>query len=240
MNAALLAQGQVNEEAEASHETAQRAAIEARLLDLHTAIPGVISSFNSQAQTAKVQPAIKRIWREQGALDLPECLDVPVQFPGAGQFALCFPVAAGDDCLLVFAERCIDQWYKLGGTQLPGEWRIHDLSDGFALMGFRSSPSRLDAEPWPSDAIELRCPSGSHIHLGQDASQALIQGTDRWTAEAQMWASAIAAVTTLAGASTGVLAPLAAGFTALQSAMQTWKTAADNASGYLSTTSRTT
>ena len=31
-------------------------------------------------------------------------------FPGGGGFALTFPVAAGDECLVVFASRCIDDY----------------------------------------------------------------------------------------------------------------------------------
>ena len=68
---------------------------------------------------------------------------MPVVFPGGGGFALTFPVAAGDECLVVFASRCIDAWWQSGGVGEPMEPRMHDLSDGFALIGVRSQPAHV-------------------------------------------------------------------------------------------------
>lgn len=56
-------------------------------------------------------------------MDLPILPDVPVVFPGGGGFALTFPVAAGDECLVVFASRCIDAWWQSGGVGEPMEPR---------------------------------------------------------------------------------------------------------------------
>jgi hypothetical protein len=36
---------------------------------------------------------------------------------------------------VVFASRCIDGWWQSGGVQPPAEFRMHDLSDGFAIPG---------------------------------------------------------------------------------------------------------
>lgn len=111
--------------------------------NIHTAIPGIVQSFDPKKQTATVQPAIKRIWTDDGPLDLPVCVDCPVQFPGGGGLFLTFPVSKGDECLLVFSERAIDAWHANGGSQEPSDYRLHDLSDGFALMGFSSIPRAI-------------------------------------------------------------------------------------------------
>ena len=41
----------------------------------------------------------------------------------------------------MFASRCIDAWWQSGGyNNKPLEFRMHDLSDGFAIPGPRSLP----------------------------------------------------------------------------------------------------
>ncbi len=129
----------------ATPEEAHAAQIEGRLKDLHTCLPGIIASFDPDTQTASVQPAIQRIFTEKGAVNLPLCVDVPVAFPGGGDFFLTFPVKSGDECILMFSERAIDNWHASGGTQTPAEYRLHDLSDGIAIVGLNSQPHKLAA-----------------------------------------------------------------------------------------------
>lgn len=126
-----------------SPEQAHAAQIEGRLKELHTMLPGIIVSFDPDKQTATVQPAIQRIFTDKGPVNLPVCVDVPVAFPGGGDFYLTFPVKPGDECILAFSERCIDHWYAAGGTQTPSEYRLHDLSDGIAQVGLNSQPRKL-------------------------------------------------------------------------------------------------
>jgi hypothetical protein len=85
---------------------------------------------------------------------LPLLTDVPVQFPGGGGFYLTFPVNKGDECLLVFADMCIDGWWQSSGVQNQMEKRRHDLSDAMALMGFSSVPNVV-RDP-SGDSIALR------------------------------------------------------------------------------------
>lgn len=111
---------------------------------LWTALPGIIQSFNATAMTCVVQPAIQSfVTADDGSMvltTLPLLLDCPVQFPAGGGCTLTFPVKPNDECLVVFASRCIDSWWQSGGIQAQAELRMHDLSDGFALLGFRSQP----------------------------------------------------------------------------------------------------
>lgn len=138
----------------ASPETAAAAQIEGRLKDLHTCMPGIIASFDPDKQTASVQPAIQRIFTEKGAVNLPLCVDVPVCFPGGGDFQLTFPVKAGDECILMFSERAIDLWYSQGGTTQPSEYRLHDLSDGMAVVGINNQQKKLT--DFNNTDVELR------------------------------------------------------------------------------------
>lgn len=152
------AQIQRDQQQAATPEEAHAAQIEGRLKDLHTCMPGVIVAFDPATQTAQVQPAVQRIFTEKGAVNLPVCVDVPVQFPGGGDFFLTFPVKAGDECILWFSERAIDNWHTTGGTAPPAEYRLHDLSDGMAMVGLNSQPRRIPG--FSDSATQLRSRSG--------------------------------------------------------------------------------
>ena len=65
-------------------------------------------------------------------------------FPGGGGWSITFPVSKGDEALVVFASRCIDDWWQSGGVGIQPDLRMHDLSDGFAIIGPRSQPRKLN------------------------------------------------------------------------------------------------
>lgn len=112
---------------------------------LWTAMPGVIQAFDPVAMTCTVQPSImvkvqKQDYSEEW-VNLPLLIHVPVIFPSAGACSITFPVKNGDEVLVVFASRCIDAWWQSGGVDNQQvEFRMHDLSDGFAIPGPRSQP----------------------------------------------------------------------------------------------------
>ena len=110
-------------------------------------VPGQIVSFDPASQTATIQPTVRRrIRTEQGVheMDYPLLTDVPVLMLGGGGHSLTMPVSDGDECLVLFSDVCIDAWFQSGGVQNQIIARSHDLSDGFALVGFRSKPNALE------------------------------------------------------------------------------------------------
>lgn len=122
-----------------------RSAIEGFLVNVWTALPGIVQSFDPGKMTLVVQPAIRAAVRDskgkQTWVELPLLLDVPVVFPAGGGFCLTLPIQQGDEVLVVFASRCMDAWWQSGGIQNQIEFRLHDLSDGFAIPGPRSVPN---------------------------------------------------------------------------------------------------
>lgn len=114
-----------------------------------TALPGIIQSFNAAKMTVEVKPAVQVSLLDINGditwVALPLLVDCPVVFPGGGGYTLTFPIAAGDECLVVFASRCIDSWWEQGGAPQPPEVRMHDLSDGFVIVGPRSVPRALSS-----------------------------------------------------------------------------------------------
>lgn len=121
------------------------------------ALPGIIQSFDPVTQTVTVQPAINEIVYNQNGLPthlpLPVLLDVPIVIPRAGDYVITLPIRKGDECLVIFADMCIDAWWQNGGMQNQIEQRRHDLSDGFAILGTWSQPNRLSG--YSTDKMKL-------------------------------------------------------------------------------------
>lgn len=133
--------------------------------ELWTALPAIIQSFDPVAMTCTAKPTV-RIPIQQGSdpvqwVEIPLLLDVPVFFPSGGGYTLTFPVTAGDEALIVFASRCIDGWFGTGEISDLPYLRLHDLSDGFAFVGFRSSPKTIANVSTTS--IQLRNNAGNNL-----------------------------------------------------------------------------
>jgi len=128
-----------------------RLALKGQSLITWVALPAIIQSFDPIKCTCVAQPAIQALVRQsdgtQQYVNIPLLVDVPVCFPNAGIFILSFPVMNGDEALVIFSDRCIDNWWNSGGIQPQvtsqgvGELRFHDLSDGFAFIGPFSKPN---------------------------------------------------------------------------------------------------
>lgn len=128
-----------------------------------TALPGAIVSFDPSTVTAVVQPGIAgSVTLQSGkaqSVNLPLITDVPVVFPRGGGCTLTFPVAAGDECLIIFASRSIDAWSQSGGVQRPVETRRHDLSDAFVILGPQSQANKISGIS--TTKTQLRSNNGS-------------------------------------------------------------------------------
>ena len=90
---------------------------------------------------------------------MPLLLDCPVHFPSGGGHTLTFPLATGDEVLVVFAARCIDGWHESAAVAPQAEVRLHDLSDGFCIPKVWSRPKALSGIS--TAATQLRSDDGS-------------------------------------------------------------------------------
>jgi hypothetical protein len=142
---------------------------------LRVALPGVIVSFDADAQTATVQPLIDQVMADGTTRALPVLQDVPVSFPRGGGFVLTFPVSEGDECQLVFNDRCIDGWWASGNPSPPLDYRIHDLSDATAHVGISSQPNVVRG--FDAGAVALRKVDGSAFVKIDAAGVVRIAGT---------------------------------------------------------------
>lgn len=129
------------------HQEALRTAMDGQQAGMWTAMPATVTAYDPARMTVSATPAIKAKQRQldgtQTDVLMPPCVDVPVVFPRGGGFSLTFPIAVGDEVLLVFASRCIDGWWQEGGTQPQLDARMHDLSDAFAIPGPWSQKTKI-------------------------------------------------------------------------------------------------
>lgn len=158
-----------------SKEQADAQLAQAIMSAMRVSIPGIIQSFDPDAVTAVIQPAIKGVEHDASgaevSVNLPLLVDVPVIFPRGGGCTLTFPVSAGDECLVIFADRCIDFWWQSGGIQEPVDGRMHDLSDAFCIVGPQSQAKKISGIS--TTAAQLRTDDGSafiEVAAGHDVT----------------------------------------------------------------------
>lgn len=146
--------------------------IDAALKDVHTAMPGVVVSYDKTTGFATVQPSLKRAYVGGSVVDLPRIVNVPVWQPRAkgGSAFIHMPVEKDDPVLLIFCERSIDKWKSKGGVIDPQDIRRHALSDAFALPG--GYPKN---KPLPSDV------DGSAITVGIGDTRIVIKEDGTFT-----------------------------------------------------------
>lgn len=192
-------------------EQAFRSALDGRLGSVWTALPGEITSVDLTRMIVSVQPTIQGVVSDENGqktfVNLPLLTECPVIFMKGGGFALTFPVAVGDEVLVIFASRCIDAWWQSGGIQKPMELRMHDLSDGFVIPGVSSQPNVLPSIS--SNSVQLRNEAGtSFIEIQNSGNVAItapnIQVTGNVTVTGTLVAGGISLSThTHSGVTTG-------------------------------------
>ena len=127
-------------------------------LNIRSCTVGIVESYDPDAGTAVVQPAIREYNRTpDGGIQsqtLPMLTDVPIMYLHAGPFTITYPVKKGDEVLLLFGDRCFDAWHQSGGIQEQVESRLHDLSNAFAIPGLFSKTTMIkNADP---DNLHIR------------------------------------------------------------------------------------
>jgi Phage protein Gp138 N-terminal domain len=66
----------------------------------------------------------------------PLLIDCPFIILGGASGALTFPISQGDECIILFNDRDIDNWTAGASSGPVNSNRLHSMSDGIALVGF--------------------------------------------------------------------------------------------------------
>lgn len=130
-------------------------ALESAFVDVHTALPGRVKSYDASKQTADVEPMIRRAIRDtEGKIvneSLPVIPNVPIAWMRGGGFIFHFPLAAGDFVLLIFSEAATAQWRESGTLSDAGDITRHGLSYAFAIPGI--APNSGAASPTGANVV---------------------------------------------------------------------------------------
>ncbi len=170
--------------------------------------PAVVTAYDAGKQRVSVQPMIMHAVDDESenrtAETPPPRHDVPVAFIGTARGRITFPIAAGDQCLLVQCGSSIAAWKDKGGVIDPVDDRRHDINDCVALFGLYDS-GHLPT-PAPSDAMVLWA---NELRLGED-----VTAGDAWVAvqsTLDKFMQILSTVTDSAGACAALHAALVSG-----------------------------
>lgn len=130
-------------------------------LELNCHHIGTIKEFTALNQTAIVSVNYTKTFQQLNSIgnttlvtvNYPMIVECPVICLGGGLGSLTFPIAPGDECLLLFNDRDIDNWFAGSSSSAPNTPRLHSFSDAIALVGVRSLPNVL--EDYATDAVTL-------------------------------------------------------------------------------------
>lgn len=121
------------------------------LLNLNCHHVATIQSFDPEKQTVSATINYKKTYFQRSSdgvyqpvlKDYALLIDVPVIIMQGGNGSLTMPIAQGDECIILFNDRDIDNWFQSGQVQGTATSRLHSFSDGFALIGVNNSRNSL-------------------------------------------------------------------------------------------------
>lgn len=113
---------------------------------------GTVISFNDADLTVTVQINYLRVIYGGAAqsapnndsvvnqnVPYPQLVKCPLLIASGGKSYLSFPIIAGDNCVIFFNDRDIDNWWSTGSSSsVPNTNRVHDLSDALIFVGIRA------------------------------------------------------------------------------------------------------
>lgn len=114
------------------------------LLNLNCHHIGTIQAFNSTNQTVQVTINYTKTFFQFQAetqtyesvnVNYPIIAECPLIVHGGGLAHITFPVAPGDQCILFFNDRDIDNWFNGSLTSPNKTPRLHSFTDCVALVG---------------------------------------------------------------------------------------------------------
>lgn len=125
-----------------------------QLDDLHTMLPAVIIAIDYTTRKVSVQPLVKKRKRDgdndaKGLQDMAIIQNVPIVTPASKLAMLSIPVKVGDEVLLGFFERSVDNYLYSDGSKPidPQDYRKHDYNDAVAIIGLNTFKSALGLHP---------------------------------------------------------------------------------------------
>ena len=106
-----------------------------KIAEMHICMPAKIVNYDFSTRKASVQPSLNQKYNDDEILVFPIIHNVPVMQPASGGASINFPVKPGDNVLLTFSERSLEQWLQDGKQSTPDDPRQNNLTDAVAHIG---------------------------------------------------------------------------------------------------------
>lgn len=142
-------------------DTLETAILES-LSNTHTALIAKVVKVRSK--TIDVKPVVNRIVKGK-SVELAVFPEVPPVFMQGGTSYTAHPIAVGDYAFLMINERCFDKWYSGQDFVDPPEYRMHDYSDAFAIVGVNPLSTAIQI-PSVITQIGDTYQEGNYTHIG--------------------------------------------------------------------------
>jgi hypothetical protein len=138
-------------------------------LNLNSTHIATVQSFNSAQQTATATINYKQTYFQPAAngqyspvlVDYPVLVDCPVVSIGGAAGVVTGGDPTGEECLVLFNDRDINNWFAGLATGAVATSRLHSFSDGLILVGVRSLARVL--ENFDSVRVALRSRAGETV-----------------------------------------------------------------------------
>ena len=146
-------------------------------LDMNCHAVGKVKSFDSKTQIVSVQIVYTKQFTDieddsrlsskivEKHEKYPILVDCPVMVLKGGGVSLKMPIKSGDECIVLFNDRSIDEWWDSGRNESNLDTnRLHTLTDAIAIVGLSSRPNALSGY------------SGTQAVLGDGSSSIKVGG----------------------------------------------------------------
>jgi hypothetical protein len=175
---------------------------------------GTIQTFNAATQTAYISINYTKTIFEYNStsnsyvpvnINYPPSTNAPVVVLGGGPAWLNLPISPGDECILLFNDRDMSNWYSSGQVNQPvSTARFHGFADAVALVGLKSAPNARAAY----DAIRAVLTNGNvMVGINPGSNKATIKNTSNGTLGASLTIILNALQTFLQTSSSATTAP---------------------------------
>lgn len=105
---------------------------------------GIVQTWHPEELTVDVQIANKKTIQvnQDGTKTVSDFAPIRAKVVYCNPFQT-YPIKAGDECVLLFADREIESWFINGESNPESYPRMHEMTDAVALFGIRSLPKMI-------------------------------------------------------------------------------------------------
>ena len=141
--------------------------IDVEMANIGTSIPGYILEWTPPYAKVQIGIKSKNLATKDEQPRAPIVNVIPV-FAG-GDFELQFEIKTGDECLIIFSQRCIEQWNQTGGVAVMGKDNVLSMTDAYCIVGLKSVKKR-ESVSYVNNGIRLFSKDNYYVWLKNDNS----------------------------------------------------------------------